>query len=52
VKTGFFAATGGGPPEEGTFPPPEYLAPDASDTFCTILSGLRSASERAVTWTW
>lgn len=48
VKTGFFAATGGGPPE-GMFGPPEYLAPDASETFWMIFSGERSASERAVT---
>jgi hypothetical protein len=52
VKTGFFAATGGGPREAGTSGAPPYLAPDASATFSTILSGVRSASERAVTWTW
>jgi hypothetical protein len=50
VKTGFFAATGGGP-LEGIFGPPEYFAPEASETFCIIFSGVRSASERAVTWT-
>ena len=52
VKTGFFAATGGGPLDEGILAPPVYLAPDASDTFWMILSGVRSASERAVTCTW
>jgi hypothetical protein len=51
VKTGFLAATGGGPPE-GMFAPPEYFAPEASETFWMIFSGLRSASDRAVTWTW
>lgn len=33
-------------------PPLEYLEPDASETFSTIDSGVRSRSERAVTWTW
>jgi hypothetical protein len=52
VKTGFLDATGGGPLEEGMLGPPEYFAPEASATFWMILSGVRSASERAVTWTW
>lgn len=30
----------------------EYLAPDASATFCTIPSGVKSLSERAVICTW
>ena len=48
MKTGL-AAGGGGPPlgllaGAGVDAPP-YFAPDASDTFCTIPSGLRSLSE-------
>lgn len=50
-KTGF-DATGGGPPLlAGAFGPPPYFAPDASATFCVMLSGVRSRSERAVTCT-
>ena len=32
--------------------PAEYFEPDASATFWTIPSGVRSRSDRAVTWTW
>lgn len=52
LKTGFEATGGGGPDCEAVDPPPEYLAPEASETFCTILSGVRSRSDRAVIWTW
>lgn len=53
VNTGFVATGGfagavagaGGEFEE------EYLAPDASETFWRIPSGVRSRSERAVIWT-
>jgi hypothetical protein len=49
LKAGLFAG-GGGPDDEGDGAlPAEYFAPDASATFCTIPSGVRSRSERAVT---
>ncbi len=48
VKTGFDETGGGGPLLAATIPPPEYFEPDASDTFWTIDSGVRSRSERAV----
>lgn len=49
LKTGF-EATGGGGPEDGggAALPAEYFAPDASATFWTMLSGVRSRSDRAV----
>lgn len=51
LKTGFEATGGGGPPCALVEAPPEYFAPDASATFCTMLSGVRSRSDRAVIWT-
>lgn len=43
---------GGGPPEVVDGEAPEYLDPDASATFWTIDSGVRSRSDRAVICTW
>ena len=52
VKTGL-EATGGGA-RAGSEPalPAEYLAPEASATFWTMVSGTRSLSDLAVIWTW
>jgi hypothetical protein len=53
LNAGLDAVGGGGPEDDGAgADPAEYFAPDASATFWTMLSGLRSRSERAVTWTW
>ena len=48
VKTGFDAAGGGGPLGVACGVPAEYFEPDASATFWTMPSGVRSRSERAV----
>ena len=49
VKAGFDEIGGGGPAEPGVgVAPPEYFDPDASDTFWTMPSGVRSLSDRAV----
>jgi hypothetical protein len=47
VKTGF-EATGGGGACNSDIVVDEYFEPEASATFCIILSGLRSWSDRAV----
>ena len=47
VKTGFEVTGGGGPRDPGIVAD-EYFEPEASATFCIILSGLRSWSDRAV----
>lgn len=52
VKTGFEDTGGWGPLLLEDAAPAEYLEPEASDTFWTIDSGVRSRSERAVIWTW
>jgi hypothetical protein len=53
LKAGLEVTGGGGPDDGGGAAlPAEYLAPDASATFCTMLSGVRSRSDRAVIWTW
>lgn len=46
VKAGLDDTGGGGP--DDAVGAPEYLEPDASDTFCTMPSGVRSRSDRAV----
>ena len=53
LKTGF-DAVGGGALLGGAVVelPAEYFAPEASATFWTMLSGVRSRSDRAVIWTW
>lgn len=49
VKTGFDATEGLGPDLAGAgASPAEYFEPDESATFCTMPSGVRSRSERAV----
>lgn len=47
-------ATGGAGPEDGVEAAllEEYFAPEASATFFTMPSGVRSRSDRAVIWTW
>ena len=53
LKTGLEANGGGGPEDAGGGALlEEYFAPEASATFLTMLSGVRSRSERAVIWTW
>jgi hypothetical protein len=53
VKTGLDAGGLGGPDAAGGGAElEEYLAPEASATFCTMPSGVRSESDRAVIWTW
>lgn len=52
VKAGFEETGGAGPVEAEGALPAEYLEPDASATFCTMPSGVRSRSDRAVIWTW
>lgn len=52
VNAGFEATGGGGPEDGGGALPAEYFAPEESATFCTIPSGVRSRSDRAVIWTW
>ena len=52
LKAGFDASGGGSEDGVGATLPAEYLAPDASATFLTMPSGVRSRSERAVIWTW
>lgn len=52
VKAGLEETGGGGPLLLGSDPPPEYLEPEASDTFLMMDSGVRSRSDRAVIWTW
>ena len=53
LKAGFEATGGGGPEDDGGAAlPAEYFAPDASATFWTMASGVRSRSDRAVIWTW
>jgi len=51
LKAGF-EVMGGGPVDvfTGAALPAEYFAPEASETFCTIPSGVRSRSDRAVIW--
>lgn len=52
LKAGLEAVGGGGPEEVlGGLLGAEYFAPEASATFCTMPSGVRSRSERAVIWT-
>ena len=52
VKAGFEDTGGGGPLLAEACGAPEYLEPDASETFRTIDSGVRSRSDLAVTCTW
>ena len=51
VNTGLDEVGGGGPPEDeaGNAGPPAYFEPEASATFCTMPSGVRSRSDLAVT---
>ena len=51
VKAGLEETGGGGPLFPVAGGAPEYLEPDASETFCTIDSGVRSRSDLAVTCT-
>jgi hypothetical protein len=48
VKTGLEEMGGGGPSDFGIELAPEYFEPEASATFCTIASGVRSRSDLAV----
>ena len=52
VKAGFEDTGGRGAAAVEEELPPEYFEPEASDTFCTMDSGVKSRSERAVIWTW
>ena len=52
VLAGLEAVGGGGPLDSGGAElPAEYFAPEASATFWTMPSGVRSRSDRAVIWT-
>jgi hypothetical protein len=52
LKAGLEAVGGGGPLDGGGAElPAEYFEPEASATFWTMLSGVRSRSDRAVIWT-
>lgn len=48
MKAGFEEAGGGGLLDTAGPLPAEYFDPDASQTFCTIPSGVRSRSDRAI----
>jgi len=52
MKTGLDATGGAGPLDWVVAAPPLYFEPDESATFWTMLSGVRSLSDRAVIWTW
>ena len=52
MKAGLEDTGGGGPLLAEAWGAPEYLEPDASETFRTIDSGVRSRSDLAVTCTW
>jgi hypothetical protein len=51
VNTGF-DATAGAAVGAAEALPAEYFEPEASATFWIMPSGVRSRSDRAVTWTW
>ena len=52
MKAGFEDTGGAGPAAGAGALPTEYFEPDASATFWTMPSGVRSRSDRAVIWTW